>query len=86
VAGRSIVTVFYTSPWGARVGYAIVGGPPVKVPGGTTVTHNGVEFTFLRHGQARLVTWIRDGHTCVIAGRNVANGTLLRLASEEIPS
>jgi hypothetical protein len=30
-----------------------------------------------------LITWVRNGHTCVIAGRNVSYATLLRLASAD---
>jgi hypothetical protein len=32
------------------------------------------------HGAA-VVTWLRDGHLCVISGRGVSSATLLRLAS-----
>jgi hypothetical protein len=27
------------------------------------------------------VTWLRDGHLCVLSGRGVSGATLLRLAS-----
>jgi hypothetical protein len=85
VAGRDIVTVFYTSQSGTRVGYAIVGGAALPVHGGTTVRRHGVPFTLLNVGGARLVTWLRSGHTCVIGGRSVSDRTLLRLASGEVP-
>lgn len=76
---RYVVTVFYS--WhGNRVGYAIVGGAPVRVLGGVTVRRGGVAYTFLREGSARVVTWLRSGHTCVIAGHQVSNDMLLRLA------
>jgi hypothetical protein len=85
LSGRSITTVFYGSPNGERVGYSIVGGPPVPVIGGVTALRRGVWFTLLREGSARLVTWLRSGHTCVIAGRGVSQRTLLRLATADIP-
>jgi anti-sigma factor RsiW len=85
VSGREITTVFYASQSGTRVGYAIVGGSPLPVHGGSTVSRHGVQFTLLNLGGARLVTWLRSGHTCVIAGRSVSDRTLLRLASSDIP-
>jgi hypothetical protein len=81
VAGRRIVTVFYA--WrGFRVGYAIVPGgrlaPPVAA-GRANVSH-----TLLRRFYAagsNVVTWVRGGHTCVLTGRGVPTGVMLRLAA-----
>jgi hypothetical protein len=84
IGGREIVTVFYGRPGGHRVGYAIVGGPALPVSGGRTVTRGGVPYYFLRQGSARLVTWLRSGHTCVIAGRRVTEATLLALATTDV--
>jgi hypothetical protein len=81
VAGRTIMTVFYTDPNGSKVGYAIVGGAPVKVSGGTTQNVGGVEYTFLTIGSAHLVTWVQSGHTCVVAGRDVSHQTLKNLVT-----
>ncbi len=83
IAGRDVVTVFYTGPEGRRVGYAIVSGKPLAPGGGTSVKYAGVTYTFQRHGAARLITWVRSGHTCVIAGRAVGYPTLLTLASAD---
>lgn len=79
VAGRRIVTVFYRAPNGAHVGYAIVSPPPLERD---DEYHRGyaVSYTLGHQGAARLVTWVQDGHTCVIAGRNVTYQMLLRLA------
>jgi hypothetical protein len=85
LAGRHAVTVFYRSPYGERVGYTIVSGPPLPVNGGTTVTSHGIPFTFKRFGSARMVTWLRNGHTCVIAGHGISNLRLLHLATADIP-
>lgn len=84
VAGRDIATVYYRGQDGTRVGYTIVDGAPVHVSGGTTVVRDGVRFTLLKQGDARLVTWLRSGHTCVIAGRSVSNWMLLRLATFDL--
>ncbi len=86
LSGRHAVTVFYAGPAGHRVGYTIVTGPPLPVRGGTTVTRHGIPFTFQRVGSARMVTWLRNGHTCVIAGRGVSNPMLLHLATADIPA
>jgi anti-sigma factor RsiW len=83
VGGREIQTVFYGSRHGRRVGYAIVGGPAVPVGHGRTVTVGGVPYHFLNQGSATLVTWLRAGHTCVIAGRGVSEAMLLRLATAD---
>jgi hypothetical protein len=85
VSGREILTVFYASQSGSRVGYAIVDGAALPVHGGTTVWRHGVPFTLINVGGARLVTWLRSGHTCVIAGRSVSDRTLLALASGDVP-
>jgi hypothetical protein len=81
--GRAVTTVFYTSPGGGRVGYAIVGGAALGVPSGSTTTIGGVRYVLARAGGTRLVTWRRAGHTCVIAGRSVSPGTLLALARSD---
>ncbi|MGH2868725.1 MAG: hypothetical protein ACRDNK_14330 [Solirubrobacteraceae bacterium] len=84
IGGREIQTVFYGSRHGRRVGYAIVGGPAVPVGPGRTVTVGGVPYRFRHEGSATLVTWLRSGHTCVIAGRGVSEATLLRLATADV--
>lgn len=82
VDGREIQTVFYGSRR-HRVGYAIVSGPAVPVGQARTVTIGGVPYHFLHQGSATLVTWLRSGHTCVIAGRGVSETMLLRLATAD---
>lgn len=83
LGGRRIETVFYAGAGGARVGYSIVSGSSLRAPHGSSVTRYGVRFTIARAGHARLVTWVRDGHTCVIAGRDIAARTLVSLAADE---
>jgi hypothetical protein len=85
ISGRPTVTVFYRR-LGRTVGYTIVTGAPIPVNGGQTVTRGGVPYTFIRQGPARLVTWVRGNHTCVIAGHSVTNATLLKLATADIPT
>jgi hypothetical protein len=83
VNGRRIATVFYDAPNGKRIGYAISTGAPLSGVHGQTISRDGVRFTLQQVGSARLISWVRSGHTCVIAGRSVSDRTLLRLASAE---
>jgi hypothetical protein len=81
--GRHVTTVFYTSG-GARVGYSIVSGTALAMPRGFTVRGpTGVPYVLTSSDGAQLITWRRDGHTCVIAGRSVGRGTLLALAAAD---
>jgi hypothetical protein len=84
LGGRTVVTVFYRSHSGSRVGYAIVGGAPLPIGPGRMVTRGGVPYWLLREGATDLVTWRRAGHTCVIAGHGVGPETLLRLATADV--
>ncbi len=80
VAGRSITTVFYANGAGKRVGYAIASGRAPTVRIGTIVHRWGVSYRVLSSDGATVVTWRRDGHLCVMAGRGVSAHTLLSLA------
>jgi hypothetical protein len=67
VSGRTVETVYYT--WqGHQIAYTIVGGPELKWPAAPATHVGGIEFrTFQLHGHP-VVTWRRDGHTCVLSG------------------
>jgi hypothetical protein len=77
---RKIVTVYYRAQDGTRVGYSIVPGDSLSNGGGPSALRGGVRYWFGREGSGRYVTWIRNGHSCVIAGRAVPDRVLLRLA------
>jgi hypothetical protein len=82
VAGRTITTVFYSNGRGQRIGYAIVAGTPAPTTsGGAIVWHHAVPYRVTRANGTTVVTWTRDGHLCVVAGRGMSSATLLRLAS-----
>jgi hypothetical protein len=81
IAGRAVTTVFYTDNNGRQVGYAIASGSAPATSGGTIVRRWGVSYRLLSHDGATVVTWQRDGHLCVMAGRGVGARTLLSLAS-----
>lgn len=82
IGGRLVTTVFYTNSGGQRIGYAIVAGTPApRVSGGKIVWRGGVPYRLLTSNGAAVVTWLRDGHLCVVSGHGVSSATLLRLAS-----
>jgi anti-sigma factor RsiW len=80
VGGRDTTTVFYEKA-GKRLAYTIVGGDALRNPKHATVAHReGVELRFLTVDGRRVVTWQRDGHTCVLSG-GVPRATLAKLAA-----
>jgi hypothetical protein len=82
VNGRAVTTVFYADRRGRRIGYAIVAGTPApKQDGGAIAWSNGTRFHVQQLHGATVVSWLRDGHLCVVAGRGVSGATLLALAS-----
>jgi hypothetical protein len=82
VDGRTVTTVFYTDPHGRRIGYAILASTPApRIAGGVIAWHNGVSYRMLSENGATVVTWLRDGHLCVLSGHSISSATLLKLAS-----
>jgi hypothetical protein len=81
VDGRTATTVFY-SKGNKRIGYTIVTGKPVKLPGSAQMTSSkGITFhTAPLHG-ATVLTWERRGHSCILSGFNVSKQQLLKLAA-----
>jgi hypothetical protein len=82
VGGRAVTTVFYADRHGHRIGYAIASGVPAPtVRGGVIAWRRGVPYRELVEHGTQVVTWLRDGHLCVVSGRGVDGATLLALAS-----
>jgi hypothetical protein len=82
VGGRTVTTVFYKGAHGQWVGYAIVAGTPApSISGGHVLTRGGVPYRFTVTNGVKVMTWLRSGHLCVVAGHGVSNATLLSLAS-----
>jgi anti-sigma factor RsiW len=80
-AGRAVETVFYSSPGYGRVGYSIAAGAPLPVGGAQRVLRGGgVAYAVLSADGATVVTWLRDGHTCVLASKQAPAAALLALA------
>ncbi|HEX5609751.1 MAG TPA: hypothetical protein VFX45_06645 [Solirubrobacterales bacterium] len=79
--GRHARTVFYERG-GRRISYTIVAGEAIEQPpGARTRTIKGVEFASFEADGTRAVTWQRQGHTCVLASRDVSDEKLVELAS-----
>lgn len=81
LSGRRVVTVFYEKQ-GHRLGYTIVDGDALRVPGDAApAVREGTELrTFAANGRL-VVTWLRGGHTCVLSGPGVGRAVLLKLAA-----
>ncbi|MFL5907546.1 MAG: hypothetical protein ACJ75Z_08125 [Solirubrobacterales bacterium] len=79
--GRDTRTVFYEHE-GKRVAYTIVSGDGIGPPSGSRGSHvNGVSLHSTSDDGRRVVTWWRDGRTCVLSSSNVSDAELLKLAS-----
>jgi hypothetical protein len=79
--GRTARTVFYEHG-GKRVAYTIVSGKGIPAPGDSRpAMSNGVQLHALADGGRRVVTWWRDGRTCVLSSADVSDHQLIKLAS-----
>jgi hypothetical protein len=83
ISGRTVKTVFYRNPDGARLGYSIVAGEPLREhPPGREVTREGNTYHVARAGESTLVTWTQQGHTCTfVASSEVPEARLVDLAA-----
>jgi hypothetical protein len=82
VDGRMVTTVFYTDASHQRIGYAIVAGTPAPPAGaGIAQWRDGTPYRYVKENGAWLVTWLRDGHRCIVSGRGIKWTTLVKLAS-----
>ena len=80
--GRDAHTLYYKNSDGARIGYTIVAGDALPdPPGAERSVVDGVELAAFNADAANGVTWLRDGHSCVLAGEGVKRSTLLELAA-----
>ena len=78
--GRDTRTVAYEKE-GKSVAYTIVPGEALENPeGAREVTRDGVPLRVFPSGDRLAVTWLRDGHTCVLSGVGVDEDTLTKLA------
>lgn len=83
IADRAVKTVFYRNLDGARLGYSVVAGEPLRErPPGREVTRAGSTYHVARAGEHTLVTWTQQGHTCtIVASVAVPEARLVELAA-----
>ena len=81
IDGRATRTVFYQHTH-HRIGYTVVSGEPLARPSGAErLVVDGVEMYRYRDGRKTVVTFKRNGRTCVLAGYVHFASTLPKLAS-----
>jgi hypothetical protein len=79
--GRLARTVFYRKA-GKRIAYTIVSGDGIHAPADSHPARlKGVNLHTFRSGDRRVVTWWRNGRTCVVSAKGVGDHELLKLAS-----
>jgi hypothetical protein len=79
--GRNAETVFYQHTH-HRIGYTVVSGKPLKPPGhAQRFVVNGLQMLAYKDGRRDVVTFERNGRTCVLAGVVHRRSTLVKLAS-----
>lgn len=80
IDGRDAVTVFYEKE-GQRIGYTVVSGDRIDPPeGAASAAREGTRLRYLDDRGRLIVTWERDGLTCILSGRGVEPDVLLDLA------
>jgi hypothetical protein len=81
VDGRRTDTVFYTHH-GHLIAYTVIAGEPLAPPGDTTTERSGgLELHRFRDGDRDVVTFVRNGRTCVLSGHVMSPDTIVRLGS-----
>lgn len=74
LGGRKLLTVYYRLPNGNRMSYSIVSGRPLPLPNGTQqVTYRNVQIHGFSHQGLAVVTLVRNGRTCVLAGKTTVD-------------
>ena len=81
IGGRTAKTVFYRNE-GRRLAYTVVDGPALDWPGGAAKTpYDGVDMRTFNSGDRTVVTWRRQGQTCILSATNVRASELRTLAA-----
>ncbi|MDQ6821308.1 MAG: hypothetical protein M3076_13395 [Actinomycetota bacterium] len=82
--GRQAVTVYYRR--GSQVvAYTIVDLPALRLPAARATWIRGANYRTLHLSGRLVVTWRRDGQTCVLSGAQVNPGVLRTLAAWDAP-
>jgi hypothetical protein len=79
--GHRALTVYYAAPNGRRVAYTIVAAPALRTPAGAVTRRADYTLVTLTTGHRTIVTWRRDGRTCVLSATGTPATVLTRLAA-----
>jgi hypothetical protein len=82
--GRPATTVFYEMN-GKTIAYTIVGEPALSASPSKETSLNGTRLWTFEHNGRQIVTWKRDGRTCILSSADVAPGQLQKLAAWTAP-
>ena len=81
IGGRTTRTVVYEQG-GKRIAYTVVAGDALSEPGDATrATREGITLRALEADGREVVTWRRQGQTCVLSSKDVPRDELLTLAA-----
>jgi len=68
IEGRDARTIYYVNPKGVHAAYTILGGDAIDPPSDAAKrTDKGVQLYVVEDKGRRVVTWERNGHTCVLS-------------------
>jgi hypothetical protein len=83
LGGRETTTTFYRHTH-HRIGYTVISGKALQPPDDAQVlTVKGIELHRFRLGEQDAVSFVRNGHTCVLSGKVHRASTLVKLATTE---
>jgi hypothetical protein len=79
--GRAADTVYY-GHMGHRIGYTVLAGESVGLPSrGKRIVRNGLAIQLFHEDGKSVAVFERNGRTCVLAGKVLADETLIKLAA-----
>lgn len=83
LGGRKTTTTFYRHTH-HRIGYTVISGKTIAPPADAeVVTVKGLRLHRFRLGEQDAVSFVRNGHTCVLSGKVHHASTLVKLAATE---
>jgi hypothetical protein len=81
LSGRKALTLTYRGA-GMHLGYTIVDGKPLSVPDGARrVVVKGKQYAVVRQDGRLVVAWEEQGHTCVLASRDMTARQMMAFAA-----